>query len=72
MTDKVWGPLVNLDLVKVMQRQVKFATYLRNRGYPTSPVTGRWCEAFTDECFSYYNQTHTAIEEPVTIKKITE
>ncbi len=28
MTDKVWGPKVELDLVKVMQRQIKFATYL--------------------------------------------
>ena len=63
MSDKVWGPLVDLDLTKVMQRQVKFATYLANRGIPTSPVTGRYCEAFTEECFSLFNQT-SHIEEP--------
>ncbi len=63
MTDKIWGPLVDLDLIKVMQRQVKFATYLANRGIPTSPVTGRWCEAFTEECYTHYNQT-ARLEEP--------
>jgi hexosaminidase len=51
MADKIWGPLVDTDLIKIVERQVMFANYLNNRGIPTSPVTGRYCEAFADHCF---------------------
>ena len=51
MADKIWGPLVETDLIKIVERQVMFATYLNNRGIPTSPVTGRYCEAFAEHCF---------------------
>ena len=52
MSDKMWGPKVETDLIAITQRQVRFAQYLNERGTPTSPITGRWCEAFTDHCFA--------------------
>jgi hypothetical protein len=70
MTDKIWGPVAELDLSKVMRRQVKFAQYLENRGIPTSPVTGRYCEEFTENCFDKYN---TPSEKPEKgFKTVTE
>jgi Glycosyl hydrolase family 20, catalytic domain len=59
MADKIWGPLVDNDLVGVTQRQVMFANYLNNRGVPTSPITGRYCEAFADQCFAAVQNNST-------------
>ncbi len=52
MADRLWGNNSTIDLTAIVQRQVQFATYLNNRDIPTSPVTGRWCEAFAEHCFA--------------------
>ena len=51
MADKLWDNNVPINLVAITQRQVRFSDYLNDRGISTSPVTGRWCEAFADHCF---------------------
>lgn len=54
MADKLWSDNVPTDLVKITQRQNAFAHYLNDRGIPTSPATGRWCEVFGEQCFGKY------------------
>lgn len=48
MSDKMWGQKTPLDLAAVVKRLNAFGEYLNDRGIPTSPITGRWCEPFTD------------------------
>ena len=54
MSDKMWGPLDNSTnyLVGVAQRQIAFGDFLTARNIPVSHITGRWCEIYTERCFS--------------------
>lgn len=52
LADKQWGPLGELNLSEVVQRQLKFAEFLESKGIPTSPITGHWCELNADFCFA--------------------
>lgn len=52
LADKQWGPLGELNLAEVVQRQLKFASFLESKGIPTSPITGHWCELNADFCFA--------------------
>jgi N-acetyl-beta-hexosaminidase len=56
MSDKMWGPLdaSNDYLVGVAQRQIAFGEFLTARNIPVSHITGRWCEIYTERCFSKY------------------
>lgn len=56
MSDKLWGPLDNKKdyLVGVAQRQIAFGQFLTSLGIPVSHITGRWCEIYTERCFSEY------------------
>ena len=51
LSDRLWSENIQYDLIKISQRQIKFAEYLKDRGTPTSPITGRYCEKFADQCF---------------------
>jgi len=57
MPDKLWAPLTEINLVAVIERQIKFAEYLNERGIPTSAVTPRWCEKFPEICFAQAGST---------------
>ncbi len=56
MSDKLWAPLDTSQnyLVGVAQRQIAFGQFLSARGTPVSHITGRWCEIYTERCFSEY------------------
>jgi hexosaminidase len=54
MSDKLWAPIDDSTnyLVGVAQRQIAFSSLLTARGIPSSHITGRWCEIYTERCFS--------------------
>lgn len=54
MADKLWGEKKDTDLSAIALRQNTFGVYLNEHGIPTSPVTGRYCEVFGDDCFAKY------------------
>lgn len=52
--EKYWSDNVDLDLVKLVDRMNGFTKSLTDRGIPSSPITGYYCEIHSDHCFAPY------------------
>lgn len=54
MADKLWSPLVDTDLVAIVDRQFAFANTLRTMGIPAGYITSQYCEINSAHCFGKY------------------
>jgi hypothetical protein len=57
MADKLWSPYNSQavpDVPGLVDRLNKFSTFWNDRGIPTTPITGVWCEINSAHCFGKY------------------